>query len=610
MTVAGKHSLRGQVARTRRVIAFVWPHARRRAAISMALLLAAGLTEGLSILLMIPILASLSPGSTEVELGLGGLIPGLDVMPSVQIELLPLLAILVIAIAMQAALSRLSTLTIIDATLTTAHAIRTRLFEAVGYARWQAIMTGRHADITHALTMDVDRLQVVMNSLLFMAQAIVMLALYVALSVMVSPFMTAVAVVFGAVFLVALHPLRSYASRYGETLSLQRQVQYRTISEFLAGLKVVKSLNAEGRYVRTFSDNSEQLTTDIKSLSRVSVLPAYLFQVFSAIGAAVFVFIAVRVVAMPIEQIAVMLFLFLRIAPRFTSLQSQYQNLIINVGGYDNLHAVLDTYSRHQDPPGSGPRERLGLATRLDFHGVGYRYAPELDAALRDVTFTIPARQITALIGASGSGKTTVADLILGLLEPTEGRVEIDGRVLGLDDLRAWRESIAYVPQETYLANGTIRSNLAFAAPEASEMQMWKALAQAQARDVVARLPGGLDAPVGEAGINLSGGERQRIALARALLRGPDVLILDEATSALDWQNQALIAKAIEDLRGRMTVVTIAHRPSMIAFADWIVAFEGGRVVETGRFADHAQREGSQLANMLAGEGARPALAP
>lgn len=609
MTSSARHGLVGQVVRTRRVVAFVWPWARSRAAICLVLLLAAGLTEGLSILLVIPVLASLTPGTTDVDLGMGRLaeiVPGLAGLGAVRVDLATLLGVLVVAIALQAALSRLSTLTIIDTTLSLAHVVRTRLFEAVGFARWQAVMTGRHADITHALTMDVDRLQVVLNSLLFMTQALVMLGFYVALSVMVSPAMTAVAVAFGVIFFAALQPLRTYASRYGETLSLERQAQYRTISDFLGGLKMVKSLNAEDRYVKAFADNSLKLTDDVKSLSRVSVLPAYLFQLFSAIGAAVFIYVAVRVVALPIERIAVMLFLFLRIAPRFTSLQSHYQNLIINVGGYDNLHSVLNAYSGSQDRPAPGSRKRLGLTDRLEFLDVSYQYAPAAQPALSHATFTVPARRITALIGASGSGKTTAADLILGLLEPTGGRVEVDGRVLDLEDLRAWRDSIAYVPQETYLTTGSIRSNLAFAAPEAPDEAMWRALEQAQAADLVRRLPDGLDTAVGEAGLGLSGGERQRIALARALLRRPEVLILDEATSALDWRNQALIAEAIQALRGQITVITIAHRPSMIAFADYVVAFDDGRVVESGLFSEIAIREGGHLANMLAGETAQP----
>ncbi|TIP41388.1 MAG: ABC transporter ATP-binding protein, partial [Mesorhizobium sp.] len=153
-------------------------------------------------------------------------------------------------------------------------------------------------------------------------------------------------------------------------------------------------------------------------------------------------------------------------------------------------------------------------------------------------------------------------------------------------------------------------ANLRLAAPEASDEELWAALRSAHAADFVERLVSRLETVVGDRGVRLSGGERQRIALARALLRKPSLLILDEATSALDWQNQSLIAQSIESLRGRMTILTIAHRPSMIAFADWVVAIENGRIVEVGRYRRLKAKTGSRLAKMLSGEQAERDTAP
>ncbi|MBB5746346.1 ABC transporter ATP-binding protein [Brevundimonas variabilis] len=600
----GIHSASGQAKRIWRVAKFVWPFTRSRAVLSLGLLFAAGLTEGFSILLVIPILAGLMPGATEVDISISSMLPGISDIPDIQIGLLPLLSLLVIAVALQGALARLSNIAIVDTTLNAAHLMRTQLFETVGYARWQAIMMGRHADITHVMTMDVDRVHVVLSCLLFSVQAIVMLTLYIALALFVSPTMTAAAVIFGGLFVIFLHPLRTFASRYGERLSKQRQAQYRTIGEFLNGLKVVKSLNAEDRYVEAFTGNSSQITGDLKRLARVKALPPYLFQIFSAVGAAAFIYGAVVFVKLPIEQIAVLLFLFMKIAPRFANLQSDYQEIIINVGGYDNVAAVIAGYRNDQDVPSATEDGKLGLRNEIAFDDVTFRYNADTAPVLDGVNFVVPARQITALIGASGSGKSTVADLMMGLLEPTEGSIRIDGADLTSTLGRAWRSGVAYVPQDAYLANDTVRANLLFARPDASEAQMWHALDQAQAGDLVRKLTAGLETEVGEDGLRLSGGERQRIALARALLTTPEVLILDEATSALDWQNQALIAHAIESLRGTMTVITIAHRPSMIGFADWVVAIVDGKVVETGPFSAFAANEDSQLSRLIAGENA------
>ncbi|TIS53366.1 MAG: ABC transporter ATP-binding protein, partial [Mesorhizobium sp.] len=166
----------------------------------------------------------------------------------------------------------------------------------------------------------------------------------------------------------------------------------------------------------------------------------------------------------------------------------------------------------------------------------------------------------------------------------------------------AWRDQVAYVPQDVFLLHDTIAANLRLAAPQSGDEELWAALRKAHAADFVERLDRRLETVVGDRGVRLSGGERQRIALARALLRKPSLLILDEATSALDWQNQSLIAQSIEELRGQMTILTIAHRPSMIAFADWVVAIESGRIVEVGQYQRLKARSGSRLARMLSGE--------
>jgi ATP-binding cassette subfamily C protein len=162
---------------------------------------------------------------------------------------------------------------------------------------------------------------------------------------------------------------------------------------------------------------------------------------------------------------------------------------------------------------------------------------------------------------------------------------------------------VAYVPQEVFLLPSSVRANLALAAPHACETDMWSALDGANARALVETLPGGLDTVLGDGGSRLSGGERQRIALARALLRKPKLLILDEATSALDWRTQQFIGRSIEALRGSMTIVTIAHRPSMISFSDWVIAVDGGKVVENGSYADLQAKATSRLRLMIEGEG-------
>jgi ATP-binding cassette subfamily C protein len=189
----------------------------------------------------------------------------------------------------------------------------------------------------------------------------------------------------------------------------------------------------------------------------------------------------------------------------------------------------------------------------------------------------IPARQTTVIVGPTGSGKTTLLDLISGLNRPDNGQVQVDGHEL--TGLTNWRQHIAYVPQDSAILDGTLRDNLCWGTGSATDAQLQDALNQAAASEFVARLPQGLDTWVGERGVRLSGGEKQRLALARALLRGPQLLILDEATSALDREHQQLVLQALRELRGRMTLIVVTHRQDeMVAMTDGMVRVEAGRV--------------------------------
>jgi ATP-binding cassette subfamily C protein len=217
-----------------------------------------------------------------------------------------------------------------------------------------------------------------------------------------------------------------------------------------------------------------------------------------------------------------------------------------------------------------------------------YRYEkPEQRPTLDNVDLFLPAFKTTVILGPSGGGKSTLADLLIGLLRPDEGSILVDGKKLGGDMLHDWRKSVGYVPQESLLFHDTLRANLLWARPEARDEDLWTALRLAAADEFVRRFPEGLDTMVGDRGIRISGGERQRISLARALLRRPTLLLLDEATSQLDQENERRILEALDALRGTMTIVFISHRLSALRCADLVVRIEAGRVISI-RVTDEA----------------------
>src|SRR5204863_5699207 len=213
---------------------------------------------------------------------------------------------------------------------------------------------------------------------------------------------------------------------------------------------------------------------------------------------------------------------------------------------------------------------------------VSFRYAPDSPWTLREIAAEIPAGTQTALVGETGSGKTTLAYLVARLYEPQRGCVSIDGVDIRDVTLSSLAATVGLVSQETYLFHASIRENLRFACPEASDAQIEDAARAAQIHDLIASLPDGYDTPVGERGYRFSGGEKQRMAIARTILRNPPVLLLDEATSSLDTQTERLVQEALDRLAEGRTTIAIAHRLSTVRDADQIAVLDKGRIVERG----------------------------
>ncbi|CDX26560.1 ABC transporter, ATP-binding protein [Mesorhizobium sp. ORS 3324] len=578
----------------------------RRTVTALAFLILGSLTEGLSILLLIPLLHLIGNADQDFAVRVPGVLRWL--VPGGTLSLATVLCLLVGLVTLQAMFTRFKSLYMARLLYDFVNRVRMNLFESIGKARWGVFTRMRSSDLDHALTGDIDRVQAAAFSLLMLAQTALLLAGYLVVSLFISPVMTSFAILIGVLLFIALQPFRARATAYGRVLTGRRQDQYRTVSEFLGGIKVAKSLNVEASYFAQLRATLETMKADNIAYVRNSTIGTALFQVASVIGLSLFIYIALVRFHLSLAEIVVLLLVFMRVAPRFMDMQTQAQQVLINLPAYAAMRALQARFdaAREMEPGDAGQGVRLSLDTGLNIRDVSFAYGDDNDGrpVVSGITFGLPAGKVTALIGPSGSGKSTVADMLLGLLEPTEGRILADGVEITASNRRAWRDQVAYVPQDVFLLHDTIAANLRLAAPQADDEELWAALKKAQAADFVERLDRRLETVVGDRGVRLSGGERQRIALARALLRKPSLLILDEATSALDWQNQSLIAQSIDGLRGEMTILTIAHRPSMISFADWVVAIEDGRIAEVGQYRQLKAKAGSRLARMLSGESA------
>jgi ATP-binding cassette subfamily B protein/subfamily B ATP-binding cassette protein MsbA len=278
-------------------------------------------------------------------------------------------------------------------------------------------------------------------------------------------------------------------------------------------------------------------------------------------------------------------------------LNGTFGTIATSLAALNTNAALLDLLNKLLEPADKQFRRRSGLKFKSLQQGITLRnltlqYGPELQPALRNINLNIPSGSTVALVGSSGAGKSSLADLLVGLYEPTEGQMLVDGKPLNDFDLISWQQQLGVVSQDTFLFNATIAENISHGSPNATRAQIVEAAEKAQAAGFISDLPDGYDTLIGERGYLLSGGQRQRLSLARAILRDPELLILDEATSALDTQSERLVQQAIDQFERQHTVLVIAHRLSTIVKADLICVLEKGQIVEQGNHQELLEKHG------------------
>jgi len=562
----------------------------RRIAAAAALSLAVTVAETTGVLLLAQLLALAGVGAPQGAAGalvaaVGGAFRALGMQPTLG----AVLAIFVVLAVLVAGLQRAENLVSNRMQLDAAMHYRTRLYDAVAGARWLPLARTRGADLLTALTTECDRVGAAAAFLLGLVVHGLLCAAYLAFALRLSPALTAVAVACGGVLLVVLRRQRAAARRAGQGLSEVSAELMSAAGEHLGALKVVKSYGAEERNARIFAGVAQR-SVDM----HVSAWHAYADARFALLAGSVTLLSMVAYVALAVLRVSgptvlLLVFIFYRLVPRLAHLQGVYQHLSQDLPAWEQVAARIAALRAEREEL-AGTAERAELARSIRFESVSFAYEAGRGDAVHGLELEIPAWRTTAIVGPSGAGKTTVADLVMGLVQPRSGRIVVDGRALDESWLRAWRAGIGYVAQDTLLFNDTVLANLRWARPESTEEEVWEALRLAAAEGFVAALPEGLATPIGDRGVRLSGGERQRLALARALLRRPALLILDEATSALDAENERRIRDAIRGLHGRMTILMITHRLPSVRDADVVHVVEGGRWVESGTWAELMER--------------------
>jgi ATP-binding cassette subfamily C protein len=569
----------------------------------MVLMSASSFTEGLSVVLLIPLLqlAGVDMQSGSLERISSHLKSGFSFV-GVEPTLVAVLIAYVMITALQASFAYAQAIVNASVVQDYSHHLRSRLYNAIAQTEWLTLSRIRSSDFTFALTTAVDNVASAVQQLLFAGSTAAVALIYFVLSLVLSPVMTIVVSGAAVLLLLLQHAASLSASVPGEEVVHSTSDLYATAAEQLGGLKTAKSYGNENRHVEMFLAAARRLNNSSMRLVKSYAAFSWRQSVGAVTGLAVILFLSVRVFHLPAAGILLFLFLFSRIVPRLFSLQHAGQG----IAGYLPALVAIESLIRScEDSPEHRSAERISIkAGNIELRGVSFSYLESSNSEiLAGVDLMLPSGKTSAIVGSSGAGKTTIADLLLGLIVPTKGQILIGGQPLDSSHLSSWRSQIGYVAQDTYLFNDSVRSNLFWAAPDSDEGDMWSALRAAAAHDFVARLPEGLDTVIGERGVRLSGGEKQRLSLARALLRRPEVLILDEATSALDSENEQRIYQAIERLRGEMTIVTITHRLATIRQADVICVIDQGRVAAVGTWDQLLQCDNPRFRELLAAQG-------
>lgn len=364
----------------------------------------------------------------------------------------------------------------------------------------------------------------------------------------------------------------------------------RVVRHFISSLKLVKSSGLEEphmrQYINAINDlqRNEMKTTSARSITRMLTE----INLASILVVSAWWCLSTAVLALP--ELIVIMIVFFRLVPDLLMIQSHIQGLIHVLPKYLHLKQIQQRLQKDNGRAVESNGTPITFQDTLTIQNATFRYKTVAGnkPALRNIDLVIPAKNITAITGRSGSGKTTLVDILLGLLEPDNGEIFVDGIPMIGTNRGGWRNSIAYVPQEVYLFPDTIRANLLWMQPGATDAEIWEALQLASADKFVANLPQGLDSFVGDLGTQISGGERQRLTLARALIRKPALLILDESTSQLDVETEQQILVTLSALCAHTTIVIVSHHLNVLQQADQIIWLDSGQVLATGTWHELA----------------------
>ena len=561
-------------------------------AAGIAVTFLASVLDGFVLVVLIPLLKNLfgtagelPTGSTQLEAlvdrMLAPLVAGLRPAEAAG----RLVVVLVGGLLFKNSLSYISSQITVRAQEGLVRSLRTRLFDHLLTLDLGYFQRTRAGQVISAMMTEVDQTKTVITaSLISLFQNLVVVAITLVVLSQISMRLTLFTLAFVPLLVILLQRLIRSLRRHARARSKERGEVTATVTERIGAIRLIRSYGEEERESAGFDAQTNRYRKQVIRTQRFSSLTSPISEIFSGFLVILIIWAATRPALLGLEAplapatIIVFLMAALRLTSPLKTISSFPAVMALALASAERVFQVLDEPSTEVDRPGEG---EASFEREITFDRVTFRYGGG-EPVLSDVSFTIPKGTVVALVGPSGAGKTTLADLLPRFHDPTSGEIRLDDTPLTRLKRRSLRALLGVVSQDTVLLNNTVFANIAYGSPGATRERVEAAAEAANAAGFIRQLPQGFDTVLGERGTRLSGGQRQRIAIARALLRDPPILILDEATSALDTESERLVQQAIDRLMRERTVLVIAHRLATVRDADEIVVLDDGRVVQRG----------------------------
>jgi subfamily B ATP-binding cassette protein MsbA len=574
-----------------RVILREFKHFRVVAILAIVFSALAASFEGFGLGFLLVFLQSLTtPGAEPVKTGIGWFdILILGINASTTERLYRISALIIVTTFMRASFNYIGQICIQFSEVSLVDNLRKRIFQQLEAQTLNYFSHKKSGELVNILTSEMERVRQIFGGLAFLITRSFTLIIYSISLFILSWKLTIVSILLFSLLAVALSTLNKQIRERSFAITSANDNFTARVLEFIEGIRTIHAFSTQEFERKRYYQASEKIVNTWKSVYWISLIVKPLAESISTLILISMIIVALTTGLMKVSALLTFFFVLFRIIPMTQDLNGVVAFLSTQAGAVENIKELLKTDDKIYFQ--NGALRFPGFKRSIDLVSVDFDYSLN-QRVLHNITLSIKQGEMTALIGSSGAGKTTLADLIPRFHDATDGYIYIDEVDIRKFDINSLRSQIAVVSQNTFIFNTSVGNNIAYGTPKATEIEIKEAARLANALEFILEMPEGFDTQLGDRGVRLSGGQRQRIAIARALLKNPEILILDEATSALDSVSERLIQESLEKLSVGRTVIAIAHRLSTIAKADKVVVLEQGKIVEQGAYQELLQQRG------------------